>query len=155
MKYKNFWNWKFWMLNLMQQIPRGSLYMYWIWFVSYLFTNVFVSTPRDLHTLTGFAIGHKAITRWTSTLVTSQGVSAFVLTGISGFTFIDICGKKHEHVHIRIIWPWYSTEVFFVLFIYKHMDRVGGSCLDLVCWWGWMCKTSKSFHTLPLCLFNN
>lgn len=53
-----------------------------------------------------------------------------MLTGISGFTFINVCGKetsKDKNQAYQNI----GISLFLVLFMYKHMGGVG-SYRDLV-----------------------
>lgn len=42
-------------------------------------------------TLTGLAVGHEAVPRWTETPVASWRVHTLVLTGIPHLTLIDVC----------------------------------------------------------------
>lgn len=56
-------------------------------------------------TLTGFAIGHEAVTSRTETPVASWCVHTLMLTGIPHLTLIDVCWchtDTHTHTHAKI-----------------------------------------------------
>ena len=83
------------MLNLTANSRRQLTHVPNVIWVCGLLTSVCLKAHWALRTLTGFAVGRQAITRRTGALVAAQGVPALVLTRVSGFALIDVCGKKH------------------------------------------------------------